>query len=107
MKELTRTKVDRFEIQNSVTLKQLEENKILNKDLVEIEKENYIYTVEDIFWENPKIILNERKKELFLNGVMLTFELEENIYRIYSGKNEEFLGLGVVKNSLLKRDVIL
>ena len=57
--------------------------------------------------ENPKIILNERKKELFLNGVMLTFELEENIYRIYSGKNEDFLGLGVVKNSLLKRDVIL
>ncbi len=107
MKELTRTKVDRFEIQNSVTLKQLEENKILNKDLVEIEKENYIYTVEDIFLENPKIILNERKKELFLNGVRLTFELEENIYRIYSEKNEEFLGLGVVKNSLLKRDVIL
>lgn len=107
MKELTRTKVNRFEIQNSVTLKQLEENKILNKDLVEIEKENYIYTVEDIFLENPKIILNERKKELFLNGVRLTFELEEKIYRIYSEKNEEFLGLGVVKNSLLKRDVIL
>lgn len=106
MKELTRTKVNRFEIQNSVTLKQLEENKILNKDLVEIEKENYIYTVEDIFLENPKIILNERKKELFLNGVMLTFTLNDGIYNIYD-LEENYIGLGIVRNNLLKRDIII
>jgi len=37
--------------------------------------------------------------------VQLSFELEDGIYRIYS--NQNFIGIGIVKNKLLKRDVIV
>ena len=57
------------------------------------------------FFENfPKITLNSRKKELFLNGVMLTYELDDGVYNIYS--EEQYIGLGIVKDRLLKRDII-
>ena len=91
MKELQRTKVDKFDISNSVKLENLSENDIIS--------------IEEIFKEYPKINLNDRKLELFLNGVQLTFELEDGVYRVYN-KNI-FIGLGIVKNKLLKRDVII
>ena len=37
---------------------------------------------------------------------VLTFELEDGIYNIYTQENK-YLGLGIVKNKLLKRDVII
>ena len=49
-----------------------------------------------------KIIWNT---ELFFNGVMLTFEKEDGLYKVYN--SGEFLGLGIIKNKLLKRDVIV
>ena len=52
-----------------------------------------------------RIDLNDRKLELFLNGVQLTHELEDNTYIIYN-KNK-FIGLGIVKNNLLKRDIVI
>ena len=42
---------------------------------------------------------------LFLNGVMLSFEKQDQIYRVYF--KDQFIGLGVIKNNLLKRDVIV
>ena len=45
------------------------------------------------------------EKELFLNGVQLTFNEQDDVYRIYN--NNIFLGLGIVKNNLLKRDIII
>lgn len=91
MKELQRTKVDKFDIANSVKLENLSENNIIS--------------IEQIFKSYPSINLNDRKLELFLNGVQLTFELEDAIYRVYNKEN--FIGLGVVKNKLLKRDIII
>ena len=32
-------------------------------------------------------VKNERKKELFLNGVMLTFDCKDGLYNIYDNKN--------------------
>ena len=96
MKSLQRTKVDKFSIENSVTLSEVEDS---------VEKTKYIISIEEIFQKNESIILNNRKKELFLNGVQLSFELEDGIYRIYS--NQNFIGIGTVKNKLLKRDVIV
>ena len=58
-----------------------------------------------VFTNKEKIDLNERKKDLFLNGVQLTFERPNDIYRIYY--NNKFIGLGIIKNNLLKRDVVL
>ena len=61
MSSLIRTVVDRFKIEDSYTFEDLE-------------KGNYkIWKMEEIFSEIPKIELNSRKKELFLNGVMLKF----------------------------------
>ena len=60
--------------------------------------------MEEVFKEFPKIELNSRKKELFLNGVMLTNAVADNLYNIYC--NGQYIGLGTVKNNLLKRDII-
>ena len=97
MKELQRIKVNNFKIEDAVTIEQIKEN-----NQIAIEK---IITIEKIFMDKQKIDLNDRKKELFLNGVRLTFEKPNDIYRIYN-KNE-FIGLGIVEDNLLKRDVII
>ena len=61
--------------------------------------------METIFKDLPQISLNNRKKELFLNGVMLSIENKEGLYNIYN--NNVYLGTGTIKNNLLKRDVII
>lgn len=97
MLELTRTEVDKFKLEDAVTIDEIKENsQVVNEKIISIEK---------IFINKDKIDLNDRKKELFLNGVRLTFEKPNDIYRIYN-KNQ-FIGLGVVNDNLLKRDVII
>lgn len=96
MKKLIRTKIDKFCIDESVLISDLEK---------EENKEKYIIGIDKLFQENDEIILNDRKKELFLNGVKLTFDMPDGVYRIYN--NKQFLGLGVLENKLLKRDVII
>lgn len=96
MKNLKRTKVDKFDIKDSITINKLEN--LSNKESV-------IISIEELFNDKERIILDDRKKELFLNGVKLTEKKEDEIYRVYN--NETFLGLGIVKNNLLKRDVII
>lgn len=100
MKELKRTRVDNFRIEDAITLEELEQN----KDNEEFLKNNVI-SIEKVFENKNKINLNKRKKELFLNGVKLTHDLKDDIYLVYS--NNVFLGLGIVQNKLLKRDVIV
>lgn len=97
MKELTRTRVDEFKLENAVTIDQIKENSLIVNEK--------IISIESIFKDKPQINLNNRKKELFLNGVRLTFEKPNDIYRIYN--NNEFIGLGTIKDNLLKRDVIV
>lgn len=101
MKSLNRTRVNEFYIQDAISFETLENNKN-NLDFLE----NALIKMEKIFYKNPSIILNERKKELFLNGVMLTFENEEGLYNIYDTKNN-YIGTGIIKNKLLKRDVVI
>ena len=98
MKELTRTIVDKFTIENSITIEELKENpnEEVNKKII---------TIEDLFKDKGKIALNNRKKELFLNGVRLTIEKPNDIYKVYN--ENEFIGLGIVENNLLKRDIII
>lgn len=101
MSSLERIKVDRFSLNDALTFDELEGIKdkieILNKKLVKME---------DLFNTLPKITLNKRKQELFLNGVKLTYELEDGIYNIYSYENK-YLGTGIIKEKLLKRDIII
>ena len=94
MKELKRTQVGDFKIEDSITIEKLENN---------IEK--HFITIEEYFKKCEKINLNIKKLQLFLNGVQLTHDLEDGIYRIYS--DEKFIGIGIIKNNLLKRDIII
>ncbi len=98
MSSLNRILVDKFSIDDAIDFETLE--KI--KDNVE----DIIITMEEVFKEFPKLKLADRKKELFLNGVMLTFNLDDGIYNIYDSTNA-YIGLGIVKNNLLKRDIII
>ena len=95
MKELQRTRVGTFTIEQSVLVEDL------NKENVE----KHIITIEKLFENLENIELNERKLQLFLNGVKLSVDLKDGIYKIYS--NEQFIGIGVVKDKLLKRDIVL
>lgn len=96
MKELTRTKLDSFDIKDSVMICELEnlEN-----------KEEKIIRIERLFENKAVIVLNSEKNRLFLNGVKLTQKMRDGIYRVYS--NNEFMGIGIIKDNLLKRDIIV
>ena len=50
-------------------------------------------------------MLEDAKLKLFLNGVKLTYNNKDGIYKIYN-KNR-FIGIGTIKNKLLKRDIIV
>lgn len=97
MKELKRTRVDKFKIEDATELADIQE------DASNTEKN--LITIEKYFEDKEKIILNDRKLELFLNGVLLTFEMPNDIYKIYN--NQKFIGIGTVNNNLLKRDIVL
>lgn len=102
MKELERTKVNEFNIENSVTIDEIK--KSTNKlDIDNIIKK--IIKIEELFKDKEIINLNDRKKDLFLNGAQLTFEKQNDIYRIYY--QNKFIGLGIIKDNLLKRDIVL
>lgn len=101
MLKLKRTQVGKFYIEKSITIKELEEN----IEDIEFLKENFI-SIERLFENKGKLIVPNIKKKHFLNGVKITQKNEDGIYRIYT-ENNEFLGIGVVKNNLLKRDIIL
>ncbi len=97
MKELERIRVDKYYIKDSVDLEYIKEN---------IDKINDLcISIENIFSGNNKITLSKDKLKHFLNGVMLTQLCEDGIYRIYC--ENAFIGIGVVKNKLLKRDVVV
>ena len=93
MKELERTEVDDFTIDDSYSLEEIET------------KEVKLITIEAVFKKNEEINLTEKELKLFLNGVQITKIVDDNIYRIYC--NQNFIGLGIVKNNLLKRDIVI
>lgn len=101
MSYLNRIVVNKFTIKNAIDFETLEKNK--NN---EIFLENNIFKMEEIFKDFPKLNLNSRKLELFLNGVMLTVKKLDGIYNIYD-ENNKYIGTGIIKKELLKRDIIL
>ena len=96
MSALNREKVGNFEINQSVKINELKET-FDNKCLISLEK----------FFENKdKIELTPRSFVAFLNGVKLLTDNKDGIYRIYN-INKEFIGVGIVKNGILKRDIVI
>lgn len=100
MLNLNRIQVGQFNISNSITIEELKNQEefknIISKNLI---------TVEQLFKEKENIELNDRKLELFLNGVKLTQNKPDGIYKIYNNNN--FIGIGIIKDNLLKRDIII
>lgn len=94
MSNLTRTEVNDFNIKNAYTLEDIKNKQDIS-----------LISIEEVFKTKPSINLDDRKRDLFLNGVQLTFNEQDDVYRIYN--NNMFLGLGIVKNNLLKRDIII
>ena len=101
MKELNRIKVGRLEISEAITVEELEEN-ISNKEFLI----KHLITVERIFREAQDITVKENRLKHLLNGVKLSFDLEDGLYKI-SDEKREFIGIGTIKNKFLKREIII
>lgn len=97
MCELQRLQVGEFNIADSITLEELKKNKEkINKKMI---------TIEELFKDNNKIGLDNKKLALFLNGVQLSRKEKNGIYKIYN--NNKFIGTGCIAEQLLKRDIII
>ena len=92
MKNLCRIRVNDFDLENSYTL-----DDVKNKNV-------QVINIEEIFKKQPYIKLNDKETKHFLNGVKLSINKVDGLYRIY---NNIFLVLGIIENNLLKRDVII
>ena len=101
MKELRREKVGIFDVDKAIKINDFKEN-YLN---IEYMNRHFI-TIEDLFKESEKIKLDKKQLHLILNGVKIKVENENGIYRMYD-VNNIFVGIGIVENNLLKRDIIL
>ncbi len=99
MKELNRLQVGEFYIKDAVTISEMKE---------EIEAGNLenIITIEEIFKDKSQIKLTQKQLEQYMNGVKIDTEKEDGIYKIYNMDNI-FIGLGIVENNKLKRDIVI
>ena len=98
MKELMRTQVGEFIIEQAVTIEQLsKEQDFLDKNLI---------TMEKLLKNNDSITIDSMNMGKFLNGVKLNQNSEEGTYKIYNQDNQ-FIGTGVVENKKLKRDIVV
>ena len=99
MKELNRLQVGEFYIKDAVTISEMKE-KIESGNL-----ENII-TIEEIFKDKSQIKLTQKQLGQYMNGVKIDTEKEDGIYRIYNIDNI-FIGLGIVEDNKLKRDLVI
>ena len=95
MKNLKRLQVGKFNIKDAVYIDDID-LKNVNEHLI---------TLEEILRETPCINLSEKKLKLFINGVQLTANNIDGLYKIYV--TNKFIGTGTIKKGLLKRDIIL
>ena len=76
-----------FNIENAMTIKNIELNNLI--------------TIEEAFSELPEIKLNSNQTKFFMNGVKIEeANIEDDTYKIYDS-SEKFLGLGLVSKSVL------
>ena len=100
MSSLKRLQVGDFKLEEAIDWQELEENREAKEWI-----EKQIIPLEKLFKEKERIDLDTKKLTLFLNGVKLTKTLKDGVYRIYH--EEQFIGMGVIENQFLKRDIIL
>lgn len=100
MKNLRRTIVGEFKIEDAFKINEIKE-KTENNDY------SYIIPVEKIFENKPKIELSDKELQRFLNGVKILAKGYENaeVCRVYT--DNKFIGTGIIKENTLKRDIVL
>jgi len=96
MSALNREKVGEFEISRANKISEIKENFNTNK----------LISIESFFEDKDKIELSPRSYVAFINGVKLFTDNEDGIYRIYNIE-KIFIGIGIVKNGILKRDIVI
>lgn len=95
MKNLKRLQVGEFNIKDAVYI-----------DDINLENvDEHLITLEELLKRTESISLKEKKLKLFLNGVQLTCNNNDGLYKIYVAN--KFIGTGTIKKGLLKRDIIL
>lgn len=99
MKELNRTQVGQFALEQAVTIENIEQNENNEEFWNE-----HIITMQKFFENYPIVELKAEKLNLFLNGVRLTCDKPEGLYQIKINNN--IIGIGTVENNLLKREII-
>lgn len=101
MSALVRTKAGDFTVEQAIDLEKLVT--LSNEEI----KEKYFIDIEEAFKSYDSINLkSDNELKLFINGMMLIRKKENNVYRIYD-KDNKFIGLGVIQNNILKRDIVL
>lgn len=100
MKELQRTMVGDFSIEDTITVEELTNN-IENKEFLK----KRIISIEKFFDKTDKEILQDKEIKKFLNGVLLETDVD-GIIRIYD-ENQKFIGIGESINGKLKRKIVL
>lgn len=96
MSSLNREKVGDFEIEQAIKLEEIKEQF----------DESKLISIEKFFKNKNQILLSPRSFVAFLNGVKLLTDNVDGIYRIYNS-NKEFVGIGIVKKGILKRDIVI
>ena len=97
MKELNRTRVGEFEINQAIKIYDVENI----KDLSNLK----FISIEEFFKNKKSVSLSEEKLVKFLNGVKVFVGFDDGIYKVYN--NKEFVGIGVVKDKKIKRDIVV
>lgn len=100
MKELNRLVVGDFKIKDSVCIQELEQHKDDEEWI-----QNHVITLEKLLIDSKEISIDDKKIDKYFNGVNIPVDVPDGIYRIYN--KGAFIGSGVVKNSFLKRDIVL
>jgi len=101
MKELNRIRVGIFGIEKAITIEELESN-IYNENFI---NEHFI-SIENTFEAKKCVVIPENRLKHFFNGVKLSFDLDDGLYRIYD-ENNNFIGIGSARKKLIKREIIL
>lgn len=100
MKELQRTMVGTFKIENAITVEDLNKN-IDNIEFIE----NNIISIEKFFSNSDTEVLQDKEIKMFLNGVILDTKTD-GLIRIYD-ENKKFIGIGESINGKLKRKIVI
>lgn len=93
MTNLRRIKSGKFSVSEACKLEEISKDKII--------------TIDKLF--DKEIILNDRELFKLLNGMELVYNMNDDMYKVYTLENEskKFIGIAKMKDKHLKREIIL